>query len=175
MQRNGRFLAALMLVAAACSSGDEAAEQPSADDAEPAAMAESPDTTDAALWAHLQDEGYTSWALWPGKGELYEGVEPHGMLLTTYVNALALDALTNGSGSMPGGAVIVKENYTPEGTLAAITVMKKVPGYAPEHADWFWAKYFPDGTAEVSGRVEMCQVCHSAQRSADYLFTARPQ
>lgn len=175
MQRNGRYLAALIACAAACAPGDEAVEQSYAEETDPAVMAVSPDTTDAALWAHLQDEGYTSWALWPGKGELYQGVEPHGMLLTTYVNALALDALRNGAGVMPEGAVIVKENYTPDGTLAALTVMKKVAGYAAEHADWFWAKYFPDGTAEASGRVEMCQVCHSAQRSADYLFTARPQ
>lgn len=173
MQRNGVSLAVLIAVAAACAPADDAPEQPVADAAEPAAMA--PDTTDVALWEHLQADGYRNWALWPGKGELYEGIEPHGMRLTTYVNALALGALTNGSATMPAGAIVVKENYMPDSTLAAITVMHKVTGYAPGHADWFWSKYFPDGTAEASGRVEMCQVCHSARASVDYLFTARPQ
>ena len=53
------------------------------------------DTTGAAIWAHLQQSDYqNTWTLWPGKGELYTGQEPHGMLLTTYLNDIALRALT---------------------------------------------------------------------------------
>ncbi len=36
-------------------------------------------------------------------GEYYTGNEPHGMLLTTYLNDLALDALTNAAGEMHVG------------------------------------------------------------------------
>ncbi len=168
------ILAGTLLLAAACYGGDEA-EPPQAAEPAPAAAIAMPDTTDASLWAHLRDSDYRSWSRWPGTGELYTGQEPHGMLLTTYVNSLALDALMNGSAMMPGGAIVVKENYMPDRTLAAVTVMHKVPGYAPDHADWYWVKYLPGGEVEASGRVPMCQACHAAQAQADYLFTARPQ
>ena len=65
-----------------------------------------PDTTGAAVWAFLGDETYqTNWGLWPDKGEFYTGQEPHGMLLTTYLNATAMEALQGGATEMPAGAV----------------------------------------------------------------------
>jgi hypothetical protein len=130
-----------------------------------------PDTTATALWAHMEESGYTDWATWPGKGELYVGTEPHGMLLTTYVNALALDAITNKAGAMSAGAIVVKENYMPDSTLAAVTVMYKTTGYNPQFNDWFFVKRLADGTVEASGRVAGCQGCHSQVASNDYLFT----
>lgn len=139
-----------------------------------AAQAAAPDTTDAAFWEYLQAADYRSWSRWPGKGELYAGTEPHGMLLTTYVNDLARDALTNGSMTMPAGAVVVKENYMPDSTLAAVTAMHKITGYDPAHGNWYWAKWDPNGVAEVAGRAEMCAACHGANAGADYLMTARP-
>ena len=76
---------------------------------------ELPDTNAAALWTFLQEVNYQDeWELWPGKGELYEGGEPHGALFTTYLNSIAFKALTEKAGSMPNGAIIVKENYTPD-------------------------------------------------------------
>lgn len=176
-----RFVPALagMTLMFACVRPDEEADQPPPElpapepaPAQPAAQA--PDTTEAAFWAYLQDEDYRSWPLWPGKGELYTGQEPHGMLLTTYVSPLALDALTSGSPMMPEGAIIVKENYAPDSTFMAVTAMHKVAGYDPEHNDWFWAKWDTAGVAEVSGRVEMCATCHGANAAADYLRTPRP-
>jgi hypothetical protein len=86
-----------------------------------------PDTMGAAVWSHLEAADYSAnWELWPGKGELYTGQEPHGALLTTYLNPVAYAALTGMAGSMPAGAIIVKENYMPDSTLAAITVMYKL-------------------------------------------------
>ena len=141
--------------------------------------AASPDTTGPGLWAHLQDEDYrANWDLWPGKGELYDGGEPHGLRLTMYVNAAALDALHQGVESLPDGAIVVKENYTPDGTLAAITTMYKRTGYNPEHADWYFVKYLPDGSLdqapngmELQGRLPGCQGCHIARAANDYLFS----
>ncbi|NIM49006.1 MAG: hypothetical protein GTN62_04150 [Gemmatimonadales bacterium] len=132
-----------------------------------------PDTTAAALWAHLEGAGYAAnWTLWPDKGQLYQGTEPHGMLLTTYLNELALDALTNKAGTMPAGAIVVKENYMPDSALAAVTVMYKAAvGYNPEHNDWFFLKRLADGTVEASGRVAGCQGCHAGVAANDYLFT----
>ena len=52
------------------------------------------DTTAASVIAYLDDVDYTeSWELWPGLGEKYAGEDPHGMLLTTYLNPAAFDAL----------------------------------------------------------------------------------
>lgn len=140
---------------------------------------EAPDTTGAAIWAHLQAEDYQeSWALYPGTSELYEGTEPHGMLLTTYVNELAAVALEQGADRLPNGAIVVKENYMPNREMAAVTVMYKRTGYNPDHNDWFFSKHLPDGSLDqapngmaMEGRVPGCQACHSAQRENDYLYT----
>lgn len=180
-----RALAALaivlaVVVAAAVSASGLARTAPE----NPAALQSSgaqPDTTGAAIWAHLQAEHYAStWALWPGKDRLYEGQEPHGMRLTTYVNDIAARALASGADEMPDGAIIVKENLTPDSTLAAITVMYKRRGYNSQHADWFFSKHLPSGELDrapngmrLAGRVPGCQACHSAKKDNDYIYTSQ--
>jgi hypothetical protein len=156
-----------LIVVFACYGGGEAGEEADVE----AAL---PDTTAESVWAYVQDAGYTeNWALWPEKGRLYEGQEPHGMLLTTYVNTAARDAVLDRAGTMPEGAIIVKENYMPDSTLAAVTVMYKASGYNPENNDWFFIKRLADGTVEASGRVEGCQNCHGAARANDYILTSQ--
>lgn len=159
--------------------GDEAPAVAS----EPApAPAVDPDTTGAAMWAHMQAEDYqTSWDLWPGLEPFYGGNDPHGSLLTTYTNAVARSALTAGDSVLPDGAIVIKENYMPSRELAAITVMYKRAGYNAEHNDWFFAKYLPDGSLDsapdgtaLEGRVPGCQGCHIAQAGLDYLYSPRP-
>jgi hypothetical protein len=169
----GLAAAGVLVLVAACGSQDETPEAMDTMAGEQhAAMMPAPDA--AALWAHLEAADYReSFGLWPGKGEFYTGREPHGMLLTTYLNDLAMDALTNGAGAMPVGAIVVKENYTPDSTLAAVTVMYKSEGFDPEHNDWYWLKRLADGTVEVSGQGAGCIACHSAQASNDYLFTGQ--
>lgn len=96
------------------------------------------------------------------------------MLLTTYVNSIARDALASGATSMPAGAIIVKENYMPDSTFDAATVMHKVPGYNPDNGDWYWAKYDAAGVPEQGeGHPAMCQQCHAAARDRDYIMTAQ--
>ena len=124
------------------------------------------------LWKFItQEKPYTRWALWPGKGKLYEGTEPHGMLLTTYVSKGALKVIQKKKGKFAGSAMIVKENYMPDKTLAAITVMYKARLFNPEAGDWFWAKYAPDGTVQKAGKVEGCINCHSDAADNDWVFT----
>lgn len=131
-----------------------------------------PAPTAKAVWNHLQEADYESnWSLWPGKGEFFEGQEPHGALLTNYLNPPAMRALEGDATSMPPGAIIVKHNYTPDRTLAAVTVMYKSAGFDPEHNDWFWLKRAADGTVEASGKVEGCQSCHGAASDNDYVLT----
>ena len=137
---------------------------------------ELPDTTAASVLTYLEEVDYQNnedWKLWPGLGEKYKGQEPHGLLLTTYLNPLAYDALTGKKGSMPNDAIIVKENYTPEGEFAANTVMYKKSGYNPEHNDWFWLKVLADGTVDKEGMVPGCQACHGLpdRKANDYIIT----
>jgi len=165
--------ALLVLVLAACSGGDADEAPPPPEPAVEQTVAAA-DTMPAALWAHLQQSSYKTWPKFPGKGELYKGVEPHGMLLTTYVNQLALDAITNGAATLPSGSILVKENYMPDSTYAAATVMYKVAGYDTANGDWYWAKYMADGSVEASGRVAMCAQCHGANKQRDFLMTALP-
>ena len=121
---------------------------------------ELPDTTAASVRAYLDEVDYQNnedWSLWPGTTEMYQGEDPHGAKLTTRLNPAALDAI---GGTMPNGAIIVKENYTPAGELAATTVMYKTSGYNPDHNDWYWLKELADGTIEKEGQVMGCQDCH---------------
>lgn len=158
----------------ACAGGERTGEAEGGGAAETARTEPTPlpDTTAASLWEHLQEANYRDgWSMWPGKEALYTGREPHGMLLTTYVNAAARRALASGAASMPSGAIIVKENYTADSSLAAITVMYKRAGYDRENSDWFWLKRLADGTVEVSGRGQGCIACHGGQASNDYIFT----
>lgn len=171
---HGILTAPIALVAAAllaaCGGAEE--EQPMEEGQEMAL----PDTTAQAVWNYLETADYAAnWNMWPGKEPLYAGTEPHGMLLTTYVNDVASEALANWQQSMPAGAIIVKENYMPDSTLAAVTVMYKSPGFNPEHNDWWFLKRLADGTVEAAGRVEGCQNCHGAARANDYIMTPIPE
>lgn len=52
------------------------------------------------------------------------------MLLTTYANTTAYQALQAGQvADLPPGSIIVKENWMPDSTFDAATVMYKVDGY----------------------------------------------
>jgi hypothetical protein len=127
----------------------------------------------AALWDHIKKKDYTKgWKMWPGKTALYKGTEPHGTLLTTYVNGRAYKAIEAKKGMLPYGSIIVKENYSPDKKLMALTVMYKVKGYNPQAGDWFWAKYTSDGKIEAEGKVEACINCHGKKKDNDYVFTA---
>ena len=134
-----------------------------------------PDTTSDSLLAYLEEVDYQNnneWKLFPGSTEKYAGTDPHGMLLTTYVNPAAFEAIEAG-GTTPPGSILVKENYTPEGVLAATTTMYKSEGYNPDHSDWYWMKVLADGTVEKKGMVKGCQDCHVDAR--DYIFGPQPE
>lgn len=130
------------------------------------------------LWQQIQGDRYRdNWSLFPGKGKLYKGTEPHGMLLTTYVNKTAGQSLTSGAKELPKGSILIKENYMPDKTLAAVTVMEKT---GESKDDWYWVKYNPDGTIATmemekdgmkmnmpvaGGKETMCAMCHAASVS----------
>lgn len=171
----------LALIPAACGDADTGDSAP--ESTSPQAVAESPtlaslastppDTTVDGVWGHLTEADYQeNWNLWPDKGELYTGTEPHGMLLTTYLNESAARALDARLGAMPLGAILVKENYMPDSTLAAVTVMvKQREGYNPDHNDWWFLKRNADGSIDAAGRGQGCQDCHGGAAQNDYVFT----
>jgi hypothetical protein len=131
-----------------------------------------PEAEGKALHKYItQTNPYEKWEMWPGKEKLYKGTEPHGALLTTYVNETALKGITDKGGNLADGAIIVKENYMPDKKLAAVTVMYKKAGYNPEAGDYFWLKYTPDGKIEAEGKAPMCISCHRAAQGEDFLFT----
>jgi hypothetical protein len=130
-----------------------------------------PKADPASLWSHLTKADYQkSFKLFPGKERLYQGGQPHGAWLSTHVNDTAFKALTSGQGALPAGSIIVKENYMPDKTLAAVTVMYKVAGYDAKNNDWYWLKRSADGKIDASGKVESCIACH-APAKRDYILT----
>ena len=112
-----------------------------------------------------------NWQFFPGKGKLYEGRHPHGAFLTTYVNDKALKALQDRAGMLPDGAIVVKENYSPEKKLMAVTAMYRVKEYNADAGDWFWIKYAPDGAIQAEGKAEGCIKCHGSVIMNDWIFT----
>ena len=128
-------------------------------------------TATSELTKTIAEKTYKSWEMWPGKGELYPGKEPHGSLLTTYVNDIALSAIQGKKGRLPTGSIIVKENYDADKKLVAITSMTKIVGYDSAHNDWFWLSVSADGNISAQGKVQGCINCHNANSTNDYIFT----
>lgn len=112
---------------------------------------------------------YKKWVTWPGKGKMYKGKNPHGALLTTYVNDFAQKSIKKMKG-MANNSIIVKENYAPDKKLMAVTVMYKVEGYNPDGGDWFWTKYSANFETLKSGKVKDCVNCHGTRKDNDYIF-----
>ncbi len=130
------------------------------------------------FWDWLVHANYRHWAPGPGQhhDEFLPGEAPHGALLKLYCNRAA----AANPKDMPPGSVIVKENFSKDKKLMAITVMYRSKGYDPEHNDWWWAKYLPDGTVakapkekggmKLVGKVKGCIMCHSDAGGNDFAF-----
>lgn len=130
------------------------------------------------LWKEMS--GYRSWPSYPGLAGWQDGRSPHGKVLRYYINRTAASHPED-----PGyGSIIVKENFTArdESTLAAVTVMKRIPGYDPQTHDWFWVKFDGQGNVmknpmgvPLAGRVAKgmskgCIACHTNAGGNDFLF-----
>ena len=114
---------------------------------------------------------YRAWEMWPGKERLYKGAEPHGAMVTTFVNPAAYFSAKDKKG-IAYDSIIVQENYSADKKFVALTVMYRVKGYNPEGGDWFWAKYAADGKVMASGKVKECIDCHGKKRDNDYIMTS---
>lgn len=111
----------------------------------------------------------------------YEGTQPHGQMLVT----LETEIEVNGQ----RGELLVKRNYAgdnitmeavsnnPRAYLNSTTVMFRRDGYDPDNGNWFWAKYFPDGSYDTApngtplvGRAAGCIACHSMAEGDDMVY-----
>lgn len=123
-----------------------------------------------SLWERITTESdYHTYGYFENQKGILPGQSPHGVLHEIFVNADLLESIpvTN---ILPYGSLIVKENYTPDKELDKLTVMVKVEGYNPEHNDWFWAAYTPDGKVIVEGTPGGCISCHQGMKSNDYVI-----
>ena len=130
--------------------------------------------TGASVWDYLKKQAYAkNWKMWPGTTPMYQGPEPHGAFLTTYVNDVALKSIGGKKGKFADGAIIAQDNFSKDKKLKFISVMYKVKGYNAKEEDWFWAQNKPDGRIEAEGKVDECIKCHVAQKGNDYVYTSK--
>ena len=136
-------------------------------------MAAMPGADAAEVWKYITETSpYEDWDFWPDYEGFQPGKSPHGAILQVFVSDDGIRNIADETkGTMDNGVLIVKENYMPDTTLAALTVMYKVGGFNPDNNDWFWAKYGPDGSVDKAGTPAGCIGCHGAKADNDYLFT----
>jgi len=145
------------------------------------------------LWSVLEQERMVGEHATPQK-PFIGAARPHGWVLE-------VDSRTIRVGGH-AGFVVVKKNYNGDNLgiadverdrsryLDSISVMfKREPGYDPDHQDWFWAQYRPDGHLMTMQRMGMniamagrllkgatadqdrgCIYCHHSAGGGDYIF-----
>lgn len=89
----------------------------------------------------------------------------------------AIDAIQKGQ-PVPNGTHFVLADYRDE-KIYRYFVMEKGPGWGADFeerrrtGDWQFQWYWPDRKINVQENTARCMSCHSSQKGADYLFTAR--
>lgn len=100
---------------------------------------------------------------------------PHGPFVRYYAN---LEASIN-PGVVPHGSTLALHNLHDNDPtrINSLTVMQRIPGYNPDHYDWFWAVFSSQGQlvhdergVALAGRIDSCIGCHAQAVGFDYLF-----
>lgn len=117
-----------------------------------------------ALWRHLQEIDYRSFARAPGYETRQPSNAPHSGRVDTYVNDVVAAALDAGEplDEWPIGSLIVKDGFAGS-RLDLVAVMEK------RDDGWFWAEYVDPGSGEAkySGTPGICIDCHD--RGGDFV------
>lgn len=118
----------------------------------------------------------------------YKTPPPHGQFVEAIDGRISVDGRDD--------IVIVKKNFgiskeetrqqiadNPDQFMTSITVMfKREKGYDSDNKNWFWAKYYPDGSLfknpkgmKLAGRVakgssKACIACHTLAPGGDYVY-----
>ena len=137
-----------------------------------------------AFWKFLtkKESPYTKWKEFPGKEGFQEGKTPHGAFTKTFINKAAAESLKD----FAFGSILVTENYgDDQKTLKDLTIMYRVKGTDPQHRDWYWLKYLPNGaialTSEkegkkpIAGKVASCIDCHAKAAGGDLVYSNDPK
>ena len=134
------------------------------------------------LWRFIvrPQSPYTKWDTLPaGNAERRPADEQvHGPNPKVYANPTAMQD----PAAPPHGSILVIEDYADSGkTRNSISIMYRVKGTDPEHNDWYWMRYLPDGslaTADAAsgakpivGKVKSCIDCHENAWGKDLVFT----
>lgn len=145
---------------------------------------------DVAFAGMLWDALEKNRLIGPGRFQAmpYKTPPPHGHFVESIDGRISVDGRE--------GVVIVKKNFgktkeetrqqiadNPDKYMTSITVMfKREEGYDSDNRNWFWAKYFPDGSLfrnpkgmQLAGRVakgsdKACIACHTAAPGKDYVY-----
>lgn len=156
------------------------------EEAEEKEALKAPEEIAAGIWTLMKTENFSErWQTWPGTQSLYKGSDPHGALLTTYINSVGYEAAVKKEKELPPGTIIAMEDYMEDKTLEAIDVMYKLVPFDPEHGNWFWAKFAPDGTLfkverdgetfTLAGKITECIECHSGSSSGTQYIMTNPK
>ncbi len=125
------------------------------------------------LWASIAS--HADWPAFAGREGMQAGSSPHGAFNSFHLN----DVARADEAALPVGSIVVKRNHATEDptSLAAITVVQRIEGFAPDRGDWFWAKFTPAGAldtdpsgAALAGRVDGCLGCHGSAPGDDFVF-----
>lgn len=108
------------------------------------------------LWQRIHAENYRSWARAPGFPTREPSAAAHGDMVDIYVNDVIAEALAAKKplSAWPDKSLIVKDGFDGDDPHL-VAVMEK------RGADWFYAEYSPEGSANYSGRPSVCTDCHS--------------
>jgi len=115
---------------------------------------------------------FTNWREWYQLNE--QPIEGHEVWVTVHLDEVAREPYSHAAVLMPECSRIVKAHLVSRSSpvVSRVTVMVKMPaGYDPEHGDWWYGMYDPEGKIpEMQGRVEVCIACHQGAAHADFLF-----
>lgn len=135
-------------------------------------------TQAAAIWDEINGEDFSNtWALMPGTKRNMTSDAPHGGNANVYINSIAAGEPTN----LAPGSIIVKASMPAAGApVSSYSLIKKIPGFDPDHQNWFWAEYNSTGgvVSDEDGvplagaigpnKTSDCLKCHSFDE--DFVF-----
>lgn len=127
------------------------------------------------LWKQISgNNDYRDWPLLAGTTERQDSDAPHGDFAT--IRYSGQDANAPGPGDTLVKELLVEDETEPQ----ALTVMLKLSGFDPDNANWFYAKYLPDGSLDttptgvpLAGAMEpapgaACRGCHRSAPGDDF-------
>jgi hypothetical protein len=105
----------------------------------------------------------------------------HGGNAKIYANPTAMQDPS----SPRQGSIFVIDDYAEDGkTRNNVSIMYRAKGTNPEHNDWYWLRYLPNGSIAgtddtpgakaIAGKVKNCIDCHDEAGGKDLVFSNDP-